>query len=78
MDNLHVKNNYIKIFWIFIVGSIIGTFYEEILNFIRSGNFESRASVIYGPFNIEYGAGLSLFAIILGKIILKENGTILL
>lgn len=67
MDNLHVKNNYIKIFWIFIVGSIIGTFYEEILNCIRSGNFESRASVIYGPFNIEYGAGLALFAIILGK-----------
>ena len=52
-----------KLFAVFIIGSVIGSLYEEILNFLlvysRTGQFvwEYRRGVIYGPFNIIYGIG---------------------
>lgn len=57
-----------KIFFMFFIGCIIGTYYEEILYFIRSGGiWESRQGIIYGPFNPIYGFGFAGFALLLGK-----------
>lgn len=60
-----------KLFAIFLIGSIIGSFYEEILNFFlvysRTGQFvwEYRRGVIYGPFNIIYGVGAVIIVALL-------------
>ena len=57
-----------KIFFMFFIGCIIGTYYEEILYFFRSGGiWESRQGIIYGPFNPIYGFGFAGFALLLGK-----------
>ena len=50
-----------KLFWFFMLGSVFGVYYEQILNLIKSllknGTifWEYRRGVIYGPFNPLYG-----------------------
>ncbi len=56
-----------RIFMFFIIGCIIGTYYEQLLYLVRSGLWESRRGVIYGPFNPVYGLGFMAFALFLGK-----------
>ena len=47
-----------KLFWIFVLGCIVGTYYEQFLTLFMSGNWASRQGVIYGPFNPVYGFGM--------------------
>ena len=60
-----------KLFAIFLIGSVLGSLYEEILNFLlvysRTGQFvwEYRRGVIYGPFNIIYGIGAVIIVALL-------------
>ena len=56
-----------KIFIFFLIGCLIGTYYEEILHFIKTSNWESRGGLIYGPFSPIYGLGVAVFVILLGK-----------
>lgn len=64
-----------KLFVIFLIGSIIGAYYEQIVNLVKvyysTGNFvwEYRRGVIYGPFNVIYGLG----AVILVKLLLSKE-----
>lgn len=52
-----------KLFFVFLVGSIIGSIYEELLftiqHFSETGELAHalRRGVIYGPFNVIYGFG---------------------
>ena len=60
-----------KLFFIFVIGSIIGVLYEEILNtvkiYLATGDIvqELRRGVIYGPFNPLYGLGAVLVVYLL-------------
>ncbi len=55
-----------KLFFIFLIGSVIGTIYEDILIFVRTwmetgvGVWMTHRGVIYGPFNVIYGFGAAL------------------
>ena len=57
-----------KLSLIFIVGSIIGTWYEEIMFYMKHGGYESRSGVMYGPFNPLYGLGILLMVLALNRI----------
>lgn len=46
-----------KLFFVFLVGSFIGTIYEDVLIYISSGIWMTHRGVIYGPFNVIYGFG---------------------
>ena len=52
-----------KLFFVFLVGSVIVSIYEEILfmvqHFMETGELAHalRRGVIYGPFNVIYGFG---------------------
>lgn len=52
-----------KLFFIFIIGSVFGSLYEEIIHLVQvwwaTGQFDwsLRRGVIYGPFNVIYGFG---------------------
>ena len=52
-----------KLFIIFLIASVFGSLYEQILNlflvYSKTGNlvWEFRRGVIYGPFNVIYGFG---------------------
>lgn len=54
-----------KVFLIYVIGCMIGTYYEEILTFCRSGQWLSRQGIIYGPFNPVYGFGFLIFTVLL-------------
>lgn len=58
---------FVKIFVFFVLGCIIGTYYEEILWFIRFHEKVDRQGVFYGPFSPIYGLGISIFVIFLGR-----------
>ncbi len=49
--------NFYKLFWVCFIGSFAGVVVELIWCFIRNGYIESRSGLVYGPFNLLYGAG---------------------
>ncbi len=57
--------NLYKILLICFVGSFAGVVMETIWCLIRYGFYESRAGLIYGPFNLLYGAGAVLLTMAL-------------
>lgn len=64
-----------KLFIFFGLGCLIGTYYEEILWFVRYGEITNRQGLIYGPFSPIYGVGVLIFVFLLGK---KNNARNLL
>jgi len=64
-----VKNNecldLYKIFWVFVVFSLIGTLSEGIYWIFRYGHFALRTGMIYGPFSQVYGLATILVLLIL-------------
>lgn len=64
----NTKNEIIKLFWIFVIVSVLGCIIETIVCIVQEGHFEVRQGVIYGPFIPVYGAGAILFYILVPKI----------
>lgn len=56
-----------KIFIFFIIGCLIGTYWEELLWYIKYQVVVNRQGLIYGPFSPIYGFGVVIFIIFLGK-----------
>ena len=61
-------NEMIKIFWVFIIGSIIGYIVEMIVGFVQNGHFVSRQGLLFGPFAQVYGLGILAYYLIVPKI----------
>lgn len=58
--------NFTKIFIFFLIGSLFGTYFEEILYFFQNGIWTNRQGLIYSPFSTLYGFGVAIYLIILG------------
>ena len=56
-----------KILLICIVGSFAGVVVEMLWCLVTNGYIESRAGLVYGPFNLLYGAGAALLTLCLYK-----------
>lgn len=56
-----------RMLWMFIIGCIIGTLYEYFFIYFRTGIWESRRGVIYGPFNPVYGFGFVIAVLFLKR-----------
>lgn len=67
-------NEILKIFIIFIIGSIIGYIVEMVVAFVQEGHLESRQGLLYGPFTPVYGIGIIVFYIFF-SIIKTRNKT---
>lgn len=59
--------NIYKLLIICFVGSFVGVIIEMLWCLIRNGYIESRAGLVYGPFNLLYGAGAVLLTLCLYK-----------
>ena len=57
--------NFYKLFFVFIIGCIIGYCVEMLWCYLRLGYFESRQGLIYGPFSPVYGMGAVIFTVVL-------------
>lgn len=68
MKKREVINFMMKLFWIFIIGSIFGYVVEMIVAFVQHGYFESRQGLLYGPFAQVYGIGAIVYYLIIPRI----------
>lgn len=62
-----------KLFFVFLIASVIGAVYEDILIFIQifiqtgQGIWMLHRGVIYGSFNVVYGFGAVAMCLLLGR-----------
>lgn len=49
--------SYPTLFWLFLLGSVIGFVFEGLWCILRVGHWESHSSTLWGPFCIVYGLG---------------------
>ncbi len=49
--------SYLKLFWLFMIGSLLGVILEGLFCYFRYGNWETHVVSIWGPFCILYGFG---------------------
>ena len=68
MEKKKVLEEWMILFWLFILGSVIGYVYEMILVLFQKGCFESRQGLIYGPFTPVYGIGMVMYYLILNLV----------
>ena len=73
MEKKDVKKEMVIIFWLFIIGSILGYIFEMIVVLFQKGYFESRQGLIYGPFTPVYGMGAVLYYLILNNVKTKDK-----
>ncbi len=59
--------NFYKLFLICFIGSFAGVIVELLWCLIRNGYVESRSGLVYGPFNLLYGAGAVALTLALYK-----------
>ena len=57
----------IKIFWIFLIGSIAGYVIEMIVGLVQNGHFVSRQGLVFGPFIQVYGVGLVTYYLVISN-----------
>ncbi len=62
-----------KLVWVFLSTALIGDLFETLWVGIGTGNWMSRASVIYGPFSIVWGFGGVILTIILQRLADKAD-----
>ena len=65
MKTKKITYEFFKLFWIFVIGCLLGYIMEVVFNFVRTGEFETRQGLIYGPFAPVYGLGMLAFYVIL-------------
>lgn len=63
-----IINYSIKIFWIFVIGSIFGFFAEMLYALVYTRALEIRKGLIYGPFIQIYGMGAVAYYILISKV----------
>lgn len=78
MNKKEIAKESIKIFWIFIIGSLLGYIYEIIITYFKLGHFENRQGLIYGPFIPVYGIGGIVYYIVLKKLEIQKVWQVLL
>ena len=61
-------DQFIKIFWVFIIGSLIGYVVEMIVGLVQNGHFVSRQGLLFGPFAQVYGLGILAYYFVVPKI----------
>lgn len=63
-----IINYSIKIFWIFVIGSVFGFFAEMLYALVYTRTLEIRHGLIYGPFIQIYGIGAVAYYILISNI----------
>ena len=68
VDKESIIQKLTKIFWIFLIGSIIGYGIEMIVGLVQNGHFVSRQGILFGPFIQVYGVGLVAYYLVISNI----------
>ena len=68
VEDKKIINFIIRIFWVFVVGSVFGFFIEMLYVFVYSRTIEIRQGLIYGPFIQVYGMGAVAYYLLISKV----------
>ena len=68
VDKESIIQKLTKLFWIFLIGSIIGYGIEMIVGLVQNGHFVSRQGLLFGPFIQVYGVGLVAYYLVISNI----------
>ena len=68
VDKENIIQKLTKIFWIFLIGSILGYGLEMIVGLVQNGHFVSRQGLLFGPFIQVYGVGLVAYYLVISNI----------
>lgn len=63
-----LKSKLMKLFWIFLIGSVVGCLVETVVCIVQKGHFEFRQGLLYGPFIPVYGIGAVVYELLLFKV----------
>ena len=63
-----------EVFYIFMICNVIGYCVEMVFCYLKHGYWESRQSLIYGPFGLAYGLGGVLLSYLLFRIQKRLGG----
>lgn len=63
-----------EVFYIFMICNVIGYCVEMVFCYLKHGYWESRQSLIYGPFGLAYGIGGVLLSYLLFKDTKRHGG----
>lgn len=58
---------FLKLFWLFLIGAVLGDFTETIFCRITAGVWMSRSSLVWGPFSIVWGLAIVCATVLLYK-----------
>ena len=67
VEKKKILNELIKVFWVFIIGSIIGYIVEMIVGILQNGHLVSRQGLLIGPFIQVYGIGLVSYYLVISR-----------
>ena len=68
IDKEKIIQKLTKVFWIFLIGSILGYGIEMIVGLVQNGHFVSRQGLLFGPFIQVYGVGLVAYYLVISNI----------
>lgn len=68
IDKEKIIQKLTKIFWIFLIGSILGYGIETVVGLVQNGHFVSRQGLLFGPFIQVYGVGLVAYYLVISNI----------
>lgn len=67
-----------KLFWIFLVSSILGAGIEMVFCRVTGGVWMNRSSLLYGPFSVVWGLGAVVLTVVLQQLSDKPDRSIFL
>ena len=76
MEKKSSSNESIKVFTIFMIGSIIGYIVEMIVALVQNGHFVSRQGLLYGPFTPVYGIGILVYYVFFSYMKNRNKGIV--
>ncbi len=67
------KHKWLKLFWIFLLASLIGAGVEIVFVRVTAGVWMSRSSLLYGQFSVIWGAGATLMTVLLHRLKSRDD-----
>ena len=71
-DAIKSRINFHTLFWLFMVGSLLGFGIEGVWAMMKTGNWEHHAATLWGPFCIIYGVG-AVFVYVTSHFLRNQN-----
>lgn len=65
--------DFFLLFWLFIIGSVMGLLIEDVFHLVVYGEWESRAGLVWGPFSPIYGVGAVVLTLFLNRFYYTHN-----